>query len=332
MSSKLLLSIIGLISVLLMITALPLGHVSAQNGQKEKLIFSPGILPELGTLYVINFSGNANLLPGGISEAATVDLVMNVTSVKTSGVASISLELVNGKVTLGDDTYALTRGTTVFIPISRIDIEGVNKEVPLVLTAFASLRGRLPLSPSDEPVSLVSAKERQSATIQIKNDFFSVKHFTGNLNVITADELAELTIPKPKAQYVKGVITAALEDEESGGAEIGSYRVRVTDDDKVTMVAKVNKPMLQNLKNINIEELQDDVLEGWLIDEETGWKLSTGEFKDGKQYVLVFNQRMVYPEVYDVLVITEEDFDDRDPRPSGIVIGGTDLPGLFDEE
>ncbi len=139
-----------------------------------------------------------------------------------------------------------------------------------------------------------------------------------------------ITAQKSKAKYVKGEVTAALENQDYGGAVIGSYRVRITDDDKVTVVAKVNKQMLQGLKNIG--NLQEDVLEGWLVDEETGYALSTGEFRDGTSYVLVFNQRMNYPEVYDVLVITEEAFDDKDPRPSNLHIGGIELPAPFGEE
>ncbi|MFQ5941046.1 MAG: hypothetical protein ACE5KA_05035 [Nitrososphaerales archaeon] len=195
MSSKLFLSIMGLMSLLLMITALPVGEVSAQNGQKEKPTFTPVNIPELGTLYVINFSGDANLLTTGVTAPVSVNLLLNVTGVKTSGVASASLELLDGTLEIGDDTYALSRGSTIFKPISSIDITGANKEVPVVLTAFASLQGKLPISPSDTPVSLVSGKESHSATVQIMADFYSIKYFTGNLRVTAGDEFGELTTP-----------------------------------------------------------------------------------------------------------------------------------------
>ena len=71
----------------------------------------------------------------------------------------------------------------------------------------------------------------------------------------------------------------------------------------------------------------DMVFEGWLVDVDTGYKLSLGQFNtqnDG----LFFEQDIVNPWIYNVLVITEEPVDDTNPAPN-MPVGGVPLSEPF---
>ncbi len=68
------------------------------------------------------------------------------------------------------------------------------------------------------------------------------------------------------------------------------------------------------------------ILEGWLVDMDTGYKLSLGKANhDGK---LLFSQPMVNPWIYDAIVITEEPIGDTNPAPN-VPVGGISLQTPF---
>ena len=71
------------------------------------------------------------------------------------------------------------------------------------------------------------------------------------------------------------------------------------------------------------------VLEGWLVDVDTGFKLSTGLFSDETNANrLYFDQEIANPWIYDLFVVTEEPLDDTDPNPHRPV-GDTPLSKPF---
>jgi hypothetical protein len=66
------------------------------------------------------------------------------------------------------------------------------------------------------------------------------------------------------------------------------------------------------------------VLEGWLVDMETGYKLSLGGFTTDRHGdgTLHFEQRMVNFSLYDLVVITLEPAHDTDPNPGTPLLVG----------
>jgi len=143
-----------------------------------------------------------------------------------------------------------------------------------------------------------------------------------------------------KPLYMEGALTAAKADKPYGGDEVGNYKVRVKDNNQVTIIAKVSKYMMMKDQMMEDAMMQDKmgdkmiedkmmdekVLEGWLVDMESGYKLSTGQLS--KQHTLVFAQRMVNPWIYDLIVVTEEPVNDTDPSPH-TPIAGTQLAEPF---
>ncbi len=143
-----------------------------------------------------------------------------------------------------------------------------------------------------------------------------------------------------KPMYMGGTLTAAKDDKPHGGDEVGSYKVRVRDNNQVTIIAKVSKYMMmkdQMMEDAMMQDKMEDkmmddkmmdknVLEGWLVDKESGYKLSTGQLNN--KHTLVFAQRIVNPWIYDLLVITEEPANDTDPNPN-MPVAGTELAEPF---
>jgi hypothetical protein len=134
-----------------------------------------------------------------------------------------------------------------------------------------------------------------------------------------------------KPMYMEGTLTAAKADKPFGGDEVGSYKVRVKDNNQVMIIAKVSKYMMMKDQMME-DKMMDDkmmdkkVLEGWLVDMESGYKLSTGQLNN--KHTLVFAQRIVNPWIYDLIVITEEPANDTDPNPH-TPIAGTQLAEPF---
>ena len=69
------------------------------------------------------------------------------------------------------------------------------------------------------------------------------------------------------------------------------------------------------------------IFEGWLVDVETGEKLSTGTFKEGVKRGFFFLNEPEFH--YDVFVITEEPIIDSDPAPTLPPVGGVPLSAPF---
>ena len=113
-----------------------------------------------------------------------------------------------------------------------------------------------------------------------------------------------------KPIYMRGDLASPKDGKPFGGDVVGDYFVRITED-KVRIMATVdNSPT------------QGKVFEGWLVDMDTGYKLSLGKFDD--RDTLFFTERMVNPSIYDLLVITEEPENDTDPNPAN-PIGGAQV-------
>ena len=107
--------------------------------------------------------------------------------------------------------------------------------------------------------------------------------------------------------FIRGELTAPADDAPFGGEITGDYYVRVRNNEQVRVFA--SPEIIPN--NVS--------LEGWLVDMDTGYKLSIGKINEKGN--LIFGQRMINPWIYDVLVITEEPHDDTDPSPNKPVGG-----------
>ena len=111
-----------------------------------------------------------------------------------------------------------------------------------------------------------------------------------------------------------GDLTAPLDDMHFGGEPVGTYLISVEDGNLVSIVTSIDSVS------------PDMVLEGWLVDMDTDYKLSIGTADhDGD---LMFTQSMVNPWIYDAIVITEEPINDSNPAPN-VPIGGVSLEAPF---
>ena len=133
--------------------------------------------------------------------------------------------------------------------------------------------------------------------------------------IIVADD-AEA---KPAAirSILHGDLTAPNSDKPFGGDRIGTYSIHVTDE-YAHIYAVLNSGPSNGM-----------VFEGWLVDVETGEKLSTGTFQEGR-----YDNRgfffIIDPEFhYDVFVITEEPINDSDPTPTLPPVGAVPLSAPF---
>ena len=113
---------------------------------------------------------------------------------------------------------------------------------------------------------------------------------------------------------LRGDLTAPVGDEPFGGDVVGNYLLR----------AKSN--IIRIIAKVTVNPSEGKVLEGWLVDTQSGYKLSTGQLSERNS--LVFTQRIVNPWLYDLIVITEEPMDDTDPSPH-MPIGGAKLSQPF---
>ena len=118
---------------------------------------------------------------------------MNITAIKTGGVPEVSLAIIKGSVTIGDNTYLFTNGQTTIKPVSNVDIQAYSEDRMNALTAFASLMGRLPLSTSDPSSDIGPSKSRQAVTILIGNESWILNYFSGSMSVSTPYEIRAQT-------------------------------------------------------------------------------------------------------------------------------------------
>lgn len=67
---------------------------------------------------------------------------------------------------------------------------------------------------------------------------------------------------------------------------------------------------------------EGSVFEGWLVDQETGFKLSMGAFKMDQRGrgKLQFEQEMVNFDIFDMLIVTTEPVNDQNPNPGTSVL------------
>jgi len=117
---------------------------------------------------------------------------------------------------------------------------------------------------------------------------------------------------------MRGALTAPEGDKPFGGDHVvGHYFIRANDH-QVNIDAEFESTSSPNL-----------VLEGWLVDVDTGFKLSTGLFTDETNANrLNVTQEIENPWIYDVFVVTEEPIVDDDPNPHKPV-GGAALSKSF---
>ncbi len=190
------------ILVLGMIVAFPVAHASFHTEGKYtagKVEWSPGSIPEIGTLYVIKLSGSVSIIGKDVVEPASAHLFLNITAVKTSGIPNVSLAVIDGNVTIGDNTYLLNEGRTTLQPVSNVNINVHSEGKAKILTVFASMEGAtaLPKSPSDPIVRLGPAIKREAATVQIGNVVWIFNHFSGTMRVPTYEEAGKVSVSTP---------------------------------------------------------------------------------------------------------------------------------------
>ncbi len=106
---------------------------------------------------------------------------------------------------------------------------------------------------------------------------------------------------------MKGDLTAPSGDAPFGGNTVGTFSISVDHSDHISITT--------HIKSTSSGMVQ----EGWLVDIDSGYKLSLGKSYDNGK--LSFSQQMVNPWIYDVLVITEEPIGDSDPAPN-VPVGG----------
>ena len=112
-----------------------------------------------------------------------------------------------------------------------------------------------------------------------------------------------------------GDLTAPNGDKPFGGQIVGAYNIHVKDE-LTSIYAGVEKRASNGM-----------IFEGWLVDVETGEKLSTGTFKEGVKRGFFFLNEPEFH--YDVFVITEEPIIDSDPAPTLPPVGGVPLSTPF---
>ncbi len=129
------------------------------------------------------------------------------------------------------------------------------------------------------------------------------------ISPILAADNAEARRPLESTYILQGDLTAPNNDKPFGGENVGIYNIHVRDDYSTIFVSLENGPS------------DGMVLEGWLVDIETGEKFSTGVY-DEKSNVNGGLSLLVDPGFhYDVFVMTEEPRLDSDPTPNKPVAG-----------
>jgi hypothetical protein len=113
---------------------------------------------------------------------------------------------------------------------------------------------------------------------------------------------------------IEGTLTAPSGGNPFGGSPVGSYSVKVENGHEVKIKA-----------DFDTEPAAGFVLEGWLVDVATGYKLSLGQLEET---ALKLKQTQVNPFTYNVLVITLEPYNDTDPNPA-VPVGGDLLATPF---
>lgn len=182
MGSRQLLTLVA-VSLVLSMLLVPMFGQAFANDPGKKIEYNPKF-PPLGSVYAVKLYGIANIPMQGISTPVSAYLELKVTNIKSWGVPTISLALINGNLALGDETYSLTRGTTLIVPVNSINMKESSEDGLKILTALAALTRPLPISTSDATVDLVPAVYNDPANIQIKTQNWFIDYFTGNISMI----------------------------------------------------------------------------------------------------------------------------------------------------
>jgi hypothetical protein len=132
----------------------------------------------------------------------------------------------------------------------------------------------------------------------------------GTASIFSITDAAEAT----NKERIAGTLTTPSDGNPFGGDEVGTFSVR-SDGSETSISA-----------DVSLVAPEGSVLEGWLVDVGTDYKLSLGQL-DGKGS-LSFRQDLVNAYTYNVLVITEEPEDDTDPN-AATPVGGAPLPSPF---
>ena len=115
----------------------------------------------------------------------------------------------------------------------------------------------------------------------------------------------------------EGDLTAPAGGKPFGGDVVGSFEIEWDGNE------------LEIEVEVDISAPDGYVLEGWLVDlrapGDPNYKLSLGQLEDGE---LEFEQNMVNPFTYTLLVITMEPANDLDPN-AGPPVAGVKLPSPF---
>ena len=129
-----------------------------------------------------------------------------------------------------------------------------------------------------------------------------------NTNFVNQEAFAQETI--------EGKLTAPTEDNSLyGGEETGTIQIDY-EGNSILISAQ-----------LDISPSEGMVFEGWLVDTNAGYALSTGQLDDNNSQI--FEQVMVNPYIHDVYVVTEEPLEDTDPKPNIIHVGGIKIPSPF---
>ena len=115
------------------------------------------------------------------------------------------------------------------------------------------------------------------------------------------------------AQQMSGDITARTGANPFGGEKMG------------TIIVDSSGRRTDVSADVNAAPNEGNVLEGWLVDEGSGYKLSLGQFRNG---TLDLSQYMVNPYTYNNFEVTEEPAEDPDPNAADS-IGGFELKTPF---
>ena len=144
--------------------------------------------------------------------------------------------------------------------------------------------------------------------------------FSVAITPIVLDEASAIVpghtlVETPDTFFIRGDLTSPADGKPFGGDVVGDYFIRVNGND-----IRINT-------EFDAAPSEGTVYEGWLVDVDTGYKLSLGQFNEYSNE-LFFSQEIVNPWIYNVLVISEEPMGDTDPSPD-TPVGGVPLKAPF---
>jgi len=125
----------------------------------------------------------------------------------------------------------------------------------------------------------------------------------------------QIGLETPNTFFLGGDLTSPNDDKPFGGESVGDYFIRINEN-SIRILVEFDNPASDGT-----------VYEGWLVDVNSGYKLSLGQLSEYGN-MLFFAQDIVNPWIYDVLVISEEPLGDTDPSPD-TPVGGVPLSKPF---